>query len=422
MNNTSSLWIKKTGYIMTRNFLCMTSVSLIILLLGACTIGPEKIKTDRFDYATAVGESFKEQTLLNIVKLRHHEWPLFLSVEQIVTQYTQEHTGVMAFDIREPFKGDWNNYKPSYIFKYNERPTIRMVPVRGKAYAATMLTPMNPATVFALIEAGWPAEKLLRTGVSSINGKHNAHFEFGVHYRADPAFARFTNLFNRLQQKGAISIEILVTSVDPVAASRLGEPRLAKTVIGKVPTTVRLRIAERLLDDELKKELSEVKALLNLDPVRNTFKIVYSDDAVNADTLAVETRSILQVMAELASYVQVSDEDIASGRIAYLQPVPEEDATGFRPLVRVRSGPVAPATAFIAVPYRGHWFWIAGTDHSSKRTFTFLSIMMNVIESDQQNPGGQIVIPVRDEELSPSKRDAEDEEEKAEAVEEEATS
>lgn len=408
---------------MTRNYLYIASVSLIILLLGACTMGPQKMKTDRFDYATAVGESFKEQTLLNIVKLRHHEWPLFLSVQQIVTQYTQEHTGIVAFDIREPFKGDWNNYKPSYIFKYNERPTIQMIPVRGKAYAATMLTPMNPATVFALIEAGWPADKLLRTGVGSVNGKHNTHFEFGVHYRADPAFARFTNLLKSLQQKGAISIDILMSSVAPTPASP-GDPALAKTMAGKIPTTVRLNIEDRLLGTELKKELQEVKAELNLDPKRNSFKVVYNDDAVDPGTLAIETRSILQIMAELASYVQVPKEEIESGRIAYLQPVPEENITGFRPLVRVRSGPEAPATAFIAVPYRGHWFWIAGTDHASKRTFTFLSIMMNVIESDRQNPGGQIVIPVQDEKIVPSRKEEREEEEreKAEAIEEEANS
>ena len=62
------------------------------LALGAgCHIpGPTSIKTGRDNYNVAIQQTNNEQLLLNLVRLRYRDTPLFLEVSSVTTNFTFE--------------------------------------------------------------------------------------------------------------------------------------------------------------------------------------------------------------------------------------------------------------------------------------------------------------------------------------------
>jgi hypothetical protein len=64
------------------------AAAAVAFAVAACTsIGPGTVLRNRIDYGSSIGNSWKEQTLLNIVKLRYGNTPIFLEVAQVIAGY-----------------------------------------------------------------------------------------------------------------------------------------------------------------------------------------------------------------------------------------------------------------------------------------------------------------------------------------------
>jgi len=64
---------------------------LIALLLPACaSMGPPTIARDRFDYVASVSESWKRQMLLNLLKVRYTDAPVFMDISSVINSYSLE--------------------------------------------------------------------------------------------------------------------------------------------------------------------------------------------------------------------------------------------------------------------------------------------------------------------------------------------
>jgi len=97
------------------------------------------------------------------------------------------------------------------------------------------------------------------------------------------------------------------------------------------------------------------------------------------------TRSIIEMLVDLAAWIDVPPEHVASGRV---HPRPDTDALeefGFEPLIVVHSSTARPESSFVTVRYDGLWYWIDKDDFRSKRTLSFMQLMFSLAESG----GGQ---------------------------------
>jgi hypothetical protein len=52
--------------------------------ISGCGVGPRTVAPDRFDYTEALSASWKQQMLVNMVKLRYGDTPVFLDVASVI--------------------------------------------------------------------------------------------------------------------------------------------------------------------------------------------------------------------------------------------------------------------------------------------------------------------------------------------------
>jgi hypothetical protein len=132
----------------------------LVGLAGCGSIGPGTVTRDRFDYTAAVAESWTSQMLLNLVKLRYGDTPVFLDVGQIVSGYTVQSTFSAlgsVFNTSGVVPGVPNSSVTlGAQGQFTDRPTITYTPLVGERFARSLMTPIPPPALLSLIQAGNP--------------------------------------------------------------------------------------------------------------------------------------------------------------------------------------------------------------------------------------------------------------------------
>ena len=64
--------------------------AVLALLPGCASFGPRTLNSDQLDYGHSIGDTWKNQMLANLVKIRFLDMPVFMDVGQIVSGYTIE--------------------------------------------------------------------------------------------------------------------------------------------------------------------------------------------------------------------------------------------------------------------------------------------------------------------------------------------
>jgi hypothetical protein len=340
---------------------------VLAILAGVQTscrsLGPATILEDRSNYSDAIANSWKDQILRNLVKLRYMDTPIFLDVGQIVGGYTWQTALGVGGQISSAGAIQGNNLTLSGQGVYTDRPTITYIPLTGDRFLRSMVDPVPPASIFRLIQSGYAADFVLALGVDSLNGLRNRSFRTGK--AADPDFLRVLQLLSEIQNAGAVGVRTIVSS-------------------NRESGMIMILRRENVPADVLAKG-REVRKLLNLPETQDRFNLVYSPLPAGPDELAIGSRSIFQMLMALSTYVDVPREDVEQSRAVPMPPLGAET----KPLLRVHCGTARPADAFVAVEYRKNWFWVDDRDLNSKRTVSAMLFLFTL-----STPGGQETAPV----------------------------
>jgi hypothetical protein len=336
---------------------------LLALALGCVRVPPQRVALDRFDYGQAIADSWKRQTLANIVRLRYGDAPTFMEVTSVINSYST--AGSVSAGAGVPESPLPNTMNLGASQSWSNSPTVTYQPLTGQKFTANLLRPVPPAAVFQMISAGWPIPLILRTSLRSINGLSNDNRG----QRGDPDFDRVVEALGRIQRSRAISI-------------RVEERKEGEAVVFVLRSEA---LPQPILD-----ETRTVRGLLGLKEDSKEFSVTFGSIPRNDSEIAVETRSMLELMLELATGVDVPPADLTEGRALTSLAAPGE--TPPEPLLHIRCGKTAPSDAFAAVPYRNLWFWIDDTDRASKSKFTFLMILFSLAEGGQTSAAPLVTI------------------------------
>jgi len=330
---------------------CFAGCLLALFSSGCATLGPQSIPRDRQGYSSAISDSWKEQTLLNIVRLRYADAPMFLDVSSIVASYSAE--GQLDAGVAFPPQGSASSSVGGYG-RLTTRPTISYAPLTGEKFTLSLLRPIPPASVFQMIQAGYPADFILGATTRAINGRYNR--SAGINARqADAEFVELAAAFRRIQQSEGLGMR--------VEKREHGEATL---LFFRGDTT-----------PQLEADIALARRLLAIQP-SGEFSLVYGSVQRGPNEIALLTRSMLEILMDFSNCIDVPPAHVSSGRTYAGYP---ERVAGAQRLATIHSGSTAPADAYTAVRYRDTWYWVDDHDLASKRAFAFMMMFFSLAET-----------------------------------------
>lgn len=346
---------------------------LMIFLLSACAeLGPATLKGERNNYNIAVQRTNDEQLLLNLIRLKYRDTPLFLEVSSVASQFTLKTDASVNAEL--PDTG-LNIFKFGGGATYQERPTVTYSPLQGDKFIKRVLSPVPIETLSLLYHSGWSIERILQLCLQRMNSLKNAPGASGPTPKKAPQFEKFARViksFRTLQTRGVLEVAL---------GARHGVPRLV------------LQISPRARDWT---EVQELSSYLGTPPGQTQY-FLSKQKADDPGHIQVVTRSLLGIMFYLSQSVEAPESHIKSGKVTTTRLESGEKfdwslVTGN--LLRIRSQSNAPSTASVAIYYRDHWFYVEDSDLNSKSTFSLLAQIFALQAGDIKDVSPMLTLPI----------------------------
>ncbi len=345
-------------------------ITLLAITLSSCrSAGPNNVVRDRSGYINAISDSWKNQLLLNIVKLRYADAPVFLDIASIVNSY--ETRGEVSAG------GMWEQSGAGLMptigasATFSDKPTVSYSPLQGSKFAMSMMNPIGPATVLGLIYSGYPVDMTLRLMVNSINGIRNSYNGPMRKRESSPDFFPLLDCLKKIQDADGLFISLDKKNEGVV------------DFIMKNPS-----------DPSTMKNVSTIKSILGISDSTSSYRISYGSRKADSFGIVLKTRSFLEILTEIASTVQVPQEHLTSNQAFPVNDLREADGRIVQPFINILSSSGAPKNAFFSIQYNGYWYYIDKGDFNSKRAFSFLLLLSSLNDTEDQKGSPVLTIPV----------------------------
>ncbi len=359
------------------------AVAALFVLAACSSLGPDRVPSDNFNYNEAIARSAREQMLLNLVRMRYLEHPVFLKVGSVLTQYTYD--GEVSVVGRRGFQSESDIISGGLSLGYTERPTVTYLPVSGREFSQQLMASIPTELIFAVGQAGWPTDLLLEIGLQRIGDVENMSFgpvpAPGEMILADQIdkdlgkLARFQRLIRELTELSDENAFEVSQGKDDDAETRffVFDPRAS---------------------GEIRQRIQALKQVLGLDPERDVFRITERYTQRQDDEISVQPRSLMAMMSFLSRGTEIPEVHQQEGRVI---PVGTANEAGiFEPPpipFRIRSQKEPPETAFTAVRYEGHWYYIDRADVRSKRVLLMVLLVLSLRAPEVEAAAPALTLP-----------------------------
>ena len=362
-------------------------LSLVLTDIGCQHIGPRTIAEDRIAYNEAIASSWKEQILLNIVRLRYSDMADFVDVATASQNYTL--TGTTQASVGAsilPWDKVMNTLAPSLMGTRtkSDNPTVTYTPQSGSDFTKNLIAPIKPTELFNLFEEGY--HDVMRLAVISINGVRN-----------EPANIKFRTLARAIKEaycKGDIRFP---TEIDPDSKDKKVFMVIEETdsTISNPPCPGDPRYPPRSPPPYY--PVAFIRKALGLKSGATKFEIIVGARRTKGkDTeIAVRTRSVIAAMIWLSQYVQVPESSIAKYPNKYRKMRVPEDPEGDPPLtVYTCSTKPAEKDKYAVIKYQDNWFYISGDDYRSNQALIYLRTMLALADTGARPTAPVLTLPV----------------------------
>ena len=352
-------------------------LTLATLMTGCYSFGPDGLRGTQPLYNAAIVESQNEQFIQNIVRLHYRDPAFFLDVTSVTASLKMDLSAGLdqsAFDLNS---GGADIMQFSGGVVYSTSPTIAYAPLQGEAFVKSVLRPISIEDIFALTASGWSNRRVMSLCVERINELENAPSASGPTPKFSP---KRIDPYNRLLQlfEQVMIDNLIIPRIDPVSKE------------------MQLEIKS---SPEHHDAIWEIKQLLGLDQNLTIYHVNSDFMEYKGDTISIRTRSLMSIFSYLSQNVDIPKDHKEAGLVTVTL---NKDGTEFDwgktaggSLFHIRQSKWQPDMAFVAIPYRGQWFYLADNDLESKSTFMLLSQLFRLQAGAAKAAGPTLTLPVR---------------------------